>query len=346
MPNKTLKPLALLIGLSLSQAATAGPTPNPNPQPDVPPQVGSCADYQVLTELPHFAKPAKKKFRSWGNRFLSRFNSPYHMVHDQIVNPGESARVVGKFDYSRTLHKDLEKEYVKAYLYGTGMSNWQYLGRYKTDRDGKIYVNTPSLNTGEYIVRMVVEGDLTQADGFVSVVPKGQQTVLFDIDGTLTLSDFEQVGDYLGVSTAQRWNYAKETVQAYLDRGYRVIYVTGRPYWIARDSREWFTDVIELPQWHLRTNDDGGSPLSYETEAYKRQYLSHLINDKGLNIVRAYGNADTDISAYAGAGISKSETWIIGTNAGNEGTQPIYGDYSTHYFEHVLNTPYANCIND
>src|SRR5262249_52802297 len=34
----------------------------------------------------------------------------------------------------------------------------------------------------------------------------------------------------------------------------------------------------------------------------------------------AFGNAATDIYAYAAAGISKSRTWIIGPHGGEEGT--------------------------
>ncbi|WP_281648991.1 haloacid dehalogenase [Parendozoicomonas sp. Alg238-R29] len=337
-----------LSGLALAMAsaqswAIDAPNPDPNPSPDVPATVGTCPDYSGVLNLPAFHGPEQKRFQRWQSRYWSGNHSPYHMVHDEIANPGESVTVVGKFDYSRTVHKDLEREYVHAYLYGTGLDDWQYLGKYRTDRDGKVSVPVAGKPAGEYIVRMVVEGDLSQADGFVSVVPQGQETVLFDIDGTLTLSDFEQVGDYLGASTAQSWGYAKETVQAYVDKGYRVIYVTGRPYWIARDTREWFTKIIDLPQWHIRTNDDGGSPLSYETEAYKLAYLTSLQQDKGLNIVRAYGNADTDITAFADSGIAKKETWIIGEHAGAQGTQGIYGDYSGHYFDVVESTPNAAC---
>ncbi|WP_281648459.1 haloacid dehalogenase [Parendozoicomonas sp. Alg238-R29] len=328
---------------SASASALDAPNPDPNPSPSVPETVGTCPDYKGALNLPDFQGPERKRFRSWQSRYWSGAHSPYHMVHDEVVNPEDDITIVGKFDYSRTWHKDLEQEYVHAYVYGTGMSGWDYLGKFKTNDDGKISVLLGKKPAGEYIVRMVVEGDLSQADGFVSVVPKGQETVLFDIDGTLTLNDFEQVGDYIGTSTAQTWGYAKETVQAYIDKGYRVIYVTGRPYWNARDTREWFTKVVDLPQWHLRTNNDGGSPLSYETETYKREYLTYLQQEKGLKIIRAYGNASTDITSYADSGIPKNETWIIGENAGEQGIQAIHGDYSGHFFDVVEKTQEAAC---
>ncbi len=334
--------LILALGTTGAYALDA-PNPDPNPSPSVPATYKNCPDYQAVLNLPELKGPEQKEFDSLQNRILSKLHSPYHMVHDEVINPGEEVTIVGKFDYSRMHHKDLEGEIIHAYLYGTGMDNWQHLGQFITDSDGKVYVPITLRSAGEYIVRMIVEGDLTQADGFISVVPRGQETVLFDIDGTMTKKDFDQVGDYLGTSVAEAWEYVKETVQAYIDKGYRVIMVTGRPYWNTRDTREWFTSVINLPQWHLRTNDDGGSPLDYETENFKRTYLSYLQKAKGLKIIRAYGNASTDITAYADSGIPREDTWIIGDNAGKQGTQGIFDDYTNHYSEVVQPTPEAAC---
>ena len=342
--HTAIKTVCLLLTLSITQIwALNPPEPDLNPAPDVPVTSGSCPDYQGALDLPLLKGPERTKFHHWRYRYLSRIAAPYHMVNDEIANTSDKVTVTGKFDYSLFSHKDLEYEDIHAYIYGTGMSQWDYLGKFKTDSDGKVYVPVTPRPVGEYIVRMIVEGDLSSADGFVSVVPQGQETILFDIDGTLTTRDFEQVGDYLGVSTAECWHYAQETVQAYINKGYRVIYVTGRPYWNARDTREWFTSVVHLPQWHLRTNDDGGSPVSYETETFKRNYLNYLQKEKGLKIVRAYGNASTDISAYADAGIPTKETWIIGKNAGKKGTQALYDDYRNHYFEVVEPTPDSTC---
>ncbi|MEZ5509861.1 MAG: hypothetical protein R3F47_08155 [Gammaproteobacteria bacterium] len=148
---------------------------------------------------------------------------PYHMVHDQIVQEGQSATVVGKFDYDRVLHKDLEGEYVHSYLYGTGMSGWQYLGRHKTNSDGKIYVPVSAQPQGDYIVRMVVEGDLTApTTGYLESRGRGgAETVLFDIDGTITLNDFEAVGEYLGTDIADNYDFAVATVNEYVARSCR-----------------------------------------------------------------------------------------------------------------------------
>ncbi len=300
-----------------------------------------CPDYNSIVNSPNLSGPSQKSFRHWGNRWLSTFHRPFHMVHDQIVKAGTSTTMVGKFDYSSIYHKDLEDEDIHVYIHGTGMPDWEYLGEYRTNSDGKIYVNI-SRPEGDYQVRMVVEGDLSEASGYLTVVQPGRKAVLFDIDGTLTLNDFEAVGDYLGIDTAQMHTYASEVVWDYVVKGYQIIYLTGRQYWMAKTTRQWFNSK-GLFQWHLRTDSNAENPLSPETQAYKTDYIRYLLNDVKLDIVRAYGNADTDVAAYADAGLPKSETYIIGPEAGNEGTQPIDGDYSYHYSTVVTDTPVSGC---
>lgn len=306
-------------------------------------QASYCPDYGITQTAPAAPKPAKKSFRYFGNWLLSKLYSPYHMVHDQIVQEGQSATVVGKFDYDRVLHKDLEGEYVHSYLYGTGMSGWQYLGRYKTNSDGKIYVPVSGRPQGDYIVRMVVEGDLSAATGYLTVAGAGRETVLFDIDGTITLNDFEAVGEYLGTDIADNYDFAVATVNEYVARGYQIVFLTARPYWVAKSTRNWF-DAYGLVPWNLRMNANSDNLLDLQTEQYKTDYIRYLKNTVGLNIVRAYGNAQTDINAYAAAGIPKADTYIIGSNAGKDGTQPIHGDYEQHFYEVVLDQPYADCV--
>ncbi|MCO7223887.1 lipin/Ned1/Smp2 family protein [Pleionea sp. CnH1-48] len=326
--SRSIKKLAaLVLGITLVGTASAQ----------------QCTDYSAALNPPSLQGPAKKKFRHWGNRWLSWTAAPFHMVHDQIVAKNQAATFVGKFDYGQVIHKDLEGEDVHVYIHGASIQGWEYLGEYRTNSDGKIYVPVGVRPTGEYRVRMVVEGDLSSADGFLTVVNPNRETVLFDIDGTLTLSDFEGVGDYLGTDTADPHAYAKQTVEAYVAKGYQVIYLTGRSYWQAKTTRRWLGDVMGLNQWHLRTNPNGSEPFPSNTEQYKRDYIKNLINNVGLEIIRAYGNASTDISSYRDAGIPASDTYIIGENAGNSGTNDLGGDYSHHYFNVVLPTANAYC---
>ena len=195
---------------------------------------------------------------------------------------------------------------------------------------------------GDYKIRMIVEGDHTEAEGYLTVVQPGRKTVLFDIDGTLTLSDFEGVGDYLGTKSARPHAYANEVVWEYIEKGYQIVFLTGRQYWMTKMTREWFAEP-SLIAWHLRIDSNAENPLSPKTQAYKTQYLKYLLNTVELDIIRAYGNAATDISAYADAGINVKQTYIIGEHAGKEGTQAIESDYQEHYYSVVKETPSAEC---
>jgi hypothetical protein len=323
-----LKPVARCIAIACAFAAL--------------PAVAACPDYTTAANPPAFSGPAKKNFANFGSTVLAGLYKPWHMAHDTIVKAGTAASMTGKFDYDAVLHKDLEGERVHAYLYGTGMSGWQYVGNYVIDSDGKVNVPLGVRPVGDYVVRFVVEGDLSSTTGYLSVVDPGRDAVVFDIDGTLTINDFEAYADYVGVKTATAYYYAPQVVNAYREKGYQVIFLTARPYWVTKDGLEWL-DIQKVGRWHYHSNPYGDGPIPPDTQKFKTDYVRHLRDVVGLNIVRAYGNATTDIAAYADGGIAKANTYIIGPNAGASGTQPIHGEYGSHYSFVVTPTPVASC---
>ncbi|MBU1241104.1 haloacid dehalogenase, partial [Myxococcota bacterium] len=281
---------------------------------------------------------------SWNHSIISggtaASGSPYHMIHDEMATPGETISLRAKFDYNAVLHKDLQDEYVNFYIWGTGMTQWQEAGRFLTDSDGMIFLDLDPLPVGTYIVRAVVVGDLTHADGYVTVVASGRRAVVFDIDGTLTTSDSEVMQDWANFSTAEMYPYANQVVNHYVNLGYQIVMVTGRPYWLAADTRAWLTS-LSMPATSVRFTSDNGTTISgQETELYKTTYLQDLVTRCGLQIIRAYGNATTDIGAYDAVGVPKAETFIIGDNAGVDNTQPIVCEgcgYQTHYLDFLSN---------
>lgn len=267
------------------------------------------------------------------------------MGHDQIVSEGTATTLVGKFDYGAVFHKDLESEYVNAYLYGTGMNDWQSLGRFKTNSDGKIYVPVSGLPEGQYQVKMVVRGDLTEATAYLTVVKQGAKAVVFDIDETLTIDDLEQILDYTGIEAAEARGGAAELVSYYVQQGYHPIFVTGRTYWYAKGSRAWLAQYLGVPDFTLRTTLTNETGL-FNVANYKANEILNF-KSQGMDIVRAYGNATTDIEAYEQAGIPKSATFIVGDNAGAQATQAVNnGNYWQHLYEVVYpNTPHSGCLN-
>ncbi|UOD32798.1 haloacid dehalogenase [Massilia violaceinigra] len=309
------------------------------------PAVAACPDYITAANPPTLAGPVKKPFANISNLVLTGRYAPWHMAHDAIVKVGTPASMSAKFDYDVALHKDLEGERVHAYLYGTGMSGWQYVGNFLTDSDGKIDVPLGTRPAGEYVVRFVVEGDLSGTSGYLSVVDPGRDAIVFDIDGTLTTSDFEAYADYVGVRNARPYRYAPEMVNAWREKGYQLIFLSARPYWVTRDGRAWL-ELQKIAPWHYHSNPYSGGPMPPDTQKFKGDYVRHLRDAVGLNIVRVYGNALTDIGAYADAGVAKADTYIIGPHAGVAGTRPVYGEYAEHYPLVVKPAPPARCRAD
>lgn len=303
----------------------------------------SCTDYSATDNAPKFNYPPNAGFRFFWNTQLAK-DTPFHMGHDQILREGEESTVVGKFDYGSVVHKDLEYEFVDVYLYGTGMNEWHELGRYKTNSDGKIMVSVPSLTEGQYQVKMVVQGDQSEATAHITVVKPGAKAVIFDIDGTLTTSDREQVLDYMGIKAADARAGAGELVNHYVAKGYHPIFLTGRTYWYAKGARNWLSSYLNVPDFTLRTTKNNETGL-FNVAEYKASEISNF-KAQGIEIFRAYGNASTDIEAYEAAGIPKSDTYIVGKNAGASGTQSISnGNYWDHLNEIAYpNTPHSGCL--
>ena len=300
-----------------------------------------CYNNSDIESLPHLDLPQKEKWRRWRTRFfIVTQGAPYHMAHDLVVTPDTTAVMTGKFDYGSIFHKDLEFENIHVYIFGGKLENWRYLGKHITNSDGKIFVDIPQMDSGEYIIKMIVAGDLSETNGYMTVVEQGQKAVVFDIDGTLTLNDFEAVGDYFNVSTAKEYSYSIDTVNLYIARGYLAIFLTARPYWVSKESREWYGNK-NLPIYTI-THFTMNNKTWINPGDYKTEYMSYLTNKVGLDIVGAYGNSETDFLAYLAADIPHDKIYGIGKNAGEYGSTPLYDDYEDHFDDLIDELECAN----
>ncbi len=170
--------------------------------------------------------------------------------------------------------------------------------------------------------------------------------IVTDIDETLTLSNDEwekQKAD--GTYDPKARESAVELVQAYADRGYFVLYLTARSQtWVLSGTGETSTDATE--RWlveHGFPMDPARSRLVLSEKlvpgdaarVYKAEALAAL-QGEGYTFDYAYGNATTDIGAFADAMIPKAATFIIGVHAGEEGTVAIDGEsWSAHLAAHL-----------
>ncbi|MBX7083985.1 MAG: hypothetical protein K1X88_32555 [Nannocystaceae bacterium] len=160
--------------------------------------------------------------------------------------------------------------------------------------------------------------------------------VVTDIDETLTLSDAEfllQLAD--GNYDPVERDGASEMINGYYDRGYRVLYLTSRAETLvtaitnetAREATERWLMEHEFPLDPDKTMVilSPNLVLGDSAQAYKADALMSL-QAEGWEFDYAYGNATSDIGAYAEAGIALDHTFIIGPHAGEGGTMAVAGD--------------------
>ena len=235
-------------------------------------------------------------------------------------------------------------EWVSAWRWNLS-GGWAELGREQTDfiEEGTfdISVDSAELPGGDARVYSVLEGAGHCADHGIFRWPGDTQVIVTDIDGTLTLSDDEltmQLADPTYVP--QAYTDAQAMTQAWIDKGYRVVYLTSRPHPLRSLTRPWL-DAFGFPFGPLSTAPElvfGGTAADY-----KEAFVDRMQDDLGWDVVAAYGNAGSDIDGYEAAGIPKDRTFIIGPNAGDDGTVAVTGDgWTDHIADFINGFPDAN----
>jgi len=293
--------------------------------PDVP-LYAECTGFTI------FDRPEPRGFDSGVYDWLFDEAEPGHIVQDVVVGPGEEAVFGGKFSYGH-LGKDLEDERVRAFVHEC--LDWTEFGSAQTDADGRsrISLDTSTLpaNAGLFRVVHVVDGDASLATSNLFVLPERTKVVVFDIDGTLTESNADLISQVTDPTTEPRVvDDAAELTHLWHDRGYHIAYLTGRPFWLANETRRWLAEHGFAPG-SLRTTDRHRDSLPHQSAVgdYKIDYLESF-GERGLEIVAAYGNSSTDIAAYRAVGIPEHRIFIRGPLGGDEETEHVGGSYADH----------------
>jgi hypothetical protein len=279
-------------GTAASASATAGAKPDPKCQPPV--------------------RAARWRHHLHGGRVASKLGSPRHVVADVVAAEGKELQVSSKFAYGKT-SKDVEDETVELW-HQEQPCRWRALGRQLTDDDGRARFTVPAgtfSGAGPHTVRVYLLGDRSYAEGKVWLVTADRPAVLFDIDGTLTLDDGELFEEMLG-GKAQLHPGANEVARRWADLGYLPVYITGRPYAFRASTFAWL-GTHGFPLGPVFTVDSFLDFLPSEGRVgeFKLGALRALLAT-GLRFHRAYGNAKTDVCAYARAGLLPSITFIVG----------------------------------
>jgi phosphatidate phosphatase PAH1 len=326
---RVLRPAMLSAAIAVALPACYKPSPGN----------GGSAKRMAAGQCP---EPAPGPRERWNKRVRSSATStlvgdPHHAASDPVVNPGNDAVVYGKFAYG-AVSKDLSGEDVSLWLEMRPCGSWAEITRQRTDSDGRASFTVPARlipKPGAYRFQLIVRGDLSRTDGSIYVLARGTKVVVFDIDGTLTTGDDELVEQLaLGLDPEVRPG-AVATVRLYARAGYLPIYITGRPYMMRDSSRDWLRRY-GFPRGVVVTTDRVGdaSPSSDGVGRFKQESLVALVAGPRVEIAAAYGNAATDVCAYAQAGIDPRRTYIVGKNRGQAcggyaETQPVY-DYRDH----------------
>lgn len=286
--------------------------------------------------------------RGWNHSMsqLTSLSGPRrHRGRDLFVLEGQDPWILGKFAYG-VFDDDVKDEDVDVYLLrdcGSGQP-WEFLGTFRTTSDGehptvegvedtggRIYVRLSAtgaapLGRGRHRILMVLAGDLSTTDQYVEVVSPGVRVVVTDIDGTLTASEYAAATDVVGLPLADVHDGAVEMMNVFAERGYHIFYLTARPAWMMPLTREWLAEY-GFPEGVLHTTLTGFGASGGAAVEYKTAELADLANKTGVTPAYAFGNKDSDVQAYANAGIDPEGCYYYELGGDTQGGTD-HGDYA------------------
>uniref|UniRef100_A0A8D2LK46 Phosphatidylinositol transfer protein membrane associated 2 n=1 Tax=Varanus komodoensis TaxID=61221 RepID=A0A8D2LK46_VARKO len=227
-----------------------------------------------------------------------------HRVNDAIANEDGPQVLTGRFMYGPLDMVTLTGEKVDIHIMTQPPSGeWVYFDTEVTNSSGRISYAVPEnrrLGIGVYPVKMVVRGDHTYADSYITVLPRGTEFVVFSIDGSFAASV-----SIMGSDPKVRAG-AVDVVRHWQDLGYLIIYVTGRPDMQKQRVVAWLAQH-NFPHGIVSFCDG----LVHDPLRHKANFLKSLITDLDMRIHAAYGSTK-DISVYTSISLPPAQIYIVG----------------------------------
>uniref|UniRef100_A0A8B9PJR8 Phosphatidylinositol transfer protein membrane associated 1 n=1 Tax=Apteryx owenii TaxID=8824 RepID=A0A8B9PJR8_APTOW len=227
-----------------------------------------------------------------------------HRASDTIVCEGKLQVLSGRFMYGPLDVVTLTGEKVDIYIMTQPLSGkWLHYGTEVTSGSGRLTFTIPpdkALAIGIYPVRMVVRGDHSYAEAYLTVVARGTESVVFSIDGSFTASV-----SIMGSDPKVRAG-AVDVVRHWQDSGYMIIYVTGRPDMQKHRVVAWLSQH-NFPHGAVSFCDG----LTHDPLRQKAAFLQSLRTEVEITIVAGYGSTK-DISVYSSLGLSPAHIYIVG----------------------------------
>ncbi|NXX27561.1 PITM1 protein, partial [Nicator chloris] len=227
-----------------------------------------------------------------------------HRACDVIVCEGKAQVLSGRFMYGPLDVVTLTGEKVDIYIMTQPLSGkWLYYGTEVTSGSGRLTFTIPpdkALAIGIYPVRMVVRGDHSYAEAYLTVVARGTESVVFSIDGSFTASV-----SIMGSDPKVRAG-AVDVVRHWQDSGYMIIYVTGRPDMQKHRVVAWLSQH-NFPHGAVSFCDG----LTHDPLRQKAAFLQSLCAEAEISIVAGYGSTK-DVSVYSSLGLTPAHIYIVG----------------------------------
>ncbi|XP_077776653.1 membrane-associated phosphatidylinositol transfer protein 2 isoform X6 [Podarcis muralis] len=227
-----------------------------------------------------------------------------HRINDAIANEDGPQMLTGRFMYGPLDMVTLTGEKVDIHIMTQPPSGeWAYFDTEVTNSSGRISYVIPEnrrLGIGVYPVKMVVRGDHTYADSYITVLPRGTEFVVFSIDGSFAASV-----SIMGSDPKVRAG-AVDVVRHWQDLGYLIIYVTGRPDMQKQRVVAWLAQH-NFPHGIVSFCDG----LVHDPLRHKANFLKSLLTDLDMKIHAAYGSTK-DVSVYTSISLPPMQIYIVG----------------------------------
>ncbi|BFZ04635.1 hypothetical protein BsWGS_07673 [Bradybaena similaris] len=229
---------------------------------------------------------------------------PNHRANDVIALENTPQLLTAKFMYGSLDIASLSGEKVDVNIMKqppTG--DWSLLASSTTDSHGRFSYLIPEadrLAQGMYPVKLVVRGDHTSVDFFLTVLPPKTETVVFSIDGSFTASV-----SITGKNPKIRAG-AVDVVRQWQDHGYLILYVSARPDMQQRKVITWLAQH-NFPHGMVAFMDG----LSKDPLRQKYNYIKSLQTEAQVELKAAYGSGK-DISIYKELGLQANQIFIVG----------------------------------
>ncbi|XP_074154916.1 membrane-associated phosphatidylinositol transfer protein 2 isoform X5 [Sminthopsis crassicaudata] len=227
-----------------------------------------------------------------------------HRINDAVANEDGPQTLSGRFMYGPLDMVTLTGEKVDIHIMTQPPSGeWVHFDTLVTNSSGRISYTIPEeqrLGVGVYPIKMVVRGDHTFADSYITVLPKGTEFVVFSIDGSFAASV-----SIMGSDPKVRAG-AVDVVRHWQDLGYLIIYVTGRPDMQKQRVVAWLAQH-NFPHGIVSFCDG----LVHDPLRHKANFLKFLITELQMRVHAAYGSTK-DISVYSSISLPPMQIYIVG----------------------------------